>query len=76
MFRFSKIKSGCNGCGFRYPAAVYSVTKDFDWSEPNNKLLLETTAKYGTPHFSNHINRTCKRPFCHRNKPCALNYNA
>ncbi len=45
------------GRGFQYPIPTYSITKDFDWSDtPNNRLLFEMTAKYGTPYFSNYIN--------------------
>jgi ribonucleoside-triphosphate reductase (formate) len=55
------IEGDCNGTGFQYPIPTYSITKDFDWSEtPNNKLLFEMTAKYGTPYFSNYINSDMK----------------
>ena len=51
------IEGDANGRGFQYPIPTYSITRDFDWSEPeNNKLLFEMTAKYGTPYFSNYIN--------------------
>ena len=51
------IEGDANGRGFQYPIPTYSITKTFDWSETeNNKLLLEMTAKYGTPYFSNYIN--------------------
>ena len=51
------IEGDANGRGFQYPIPTYSITKDFDWSEtPNNKLLFEMTAKYGTPYFSNYVN--------------------
>ena len=33
-----------------------TITKDFDWSETEHKLLFEMTAKYGTPLFSNYVN--------------------
>lgn len=46
-----------DGRGFQYPIPTYSITKDFDWSETeNNILLFEMTAKYGTPYFSNYVN--------------------
>ena len=52
------IEGDANGRGFQYPIPTYSITRDFDWSETeNNKLLFEMTAKYGTPYFSNYINR-------------------
>ena len=51
------IEGDANGRGFQYPIPTYSITKDFDWSETeNNMLLFEMTAKYGTPYFSNYIN--------------------
>ena len=52
------IDGDANGRGFQYPIPTYSITRDFDWSETeNNKLLFEMTSKYGTPYFSNYINR-------------------
>ena len=51
------IEGDANGRGFQYPIPTYSITKDFDWSDTENNLLLfEMTAKYGTPYFSNYIN--------------------
>ena len=51
------IEGDAEGRGFQYPIPTYSITKDFDWSDtPNNRLLFEMTAKYGTPYFSNYIN--------------------
>ena len=55
------IEGDANGRGFQYPIPTYSITREFDWSETeNNKLLFETTAKYGTPYFSNYINSDMK----------------
>ena len=52
------IEGDANGRGFQYPIPTYSITRDFDWSPTeNNRLLFEMTAKYGTPYFSNYINR-------------------
>ena len=51
------IEGDANGRGFQYPIPTYSITADFDFSDtPNNRLLFEMTAKYGTPYFSNYIN--------------------
>ena len=51
------LEGDANGRGFQYPIPTYSITRDFDWSDtPNNRLLFEMTAKYGTPYFSNYIN--------------------
>ena len=41
---------------FTFPIPTYSVTKDFDWDNPNMQDLWEMTAKYGVPYFSNFIN--------------------
>jgi len=41
---------------FTFPIPTYSVTKDFDWDNPNMLDLWEMTAKYGVPYFSNFIN--------------------
>ena len=45
-----------NGRGFQYPIPTYNLTRDFNWTSPNAKLLFEMTAKYGTPNFQNFIN--------------------
>ena len=51
------IEGDSEGRGFQYPIPTYSITRDFDWSETENTMLLfEMTAKYGTPYFSNYIN--------------------
>ncbi len=56
-FLETMIEGDANGRGFQYPIPTYSITRDFDWSDtPNNRLLFEMTAKYGTPYFSNYIN--------------------
>jgi ribonucleoside-triphosphate reductase len=41
---------------FTFPIPTYSITKDFDWDNPNMQDLWEMTAKYGVPYFSNFIN--------------------
>ncbi len=41
---------------FTFPIPTYNVTKDFEWDNPNLRLLWEMTAKYGIPYFSNFIN--------------------
>ncbi len=41
---------------FTFPIPTYNITKDFDWENPNLKLLWDATAKYGIPYFSNFIN--------------------
>ncbi|HAK45155.1 MAG TPA: ribonucleoside triphosphate reductase [Spirochaeta sp.] len=50
------ITGDANGRGFQYPIPTYNITRDFNWTSPNSKLLFEMTAKYGTPNFQNFIN--------------------
>ncbi len=44
------------GRGFQYPIPTYNITKDFNWSGENARLLFEMTARYGTPYFQNFVN--------------------
>jgi ribonucleoside-triphosphate reductase len=41
---------------FTFPIPTYSITKNFDWEDPELMPLWEMTAKYGVPYFSNFIN--------------------
>jgi len=41
---------------FTFPIPTYSVTKDFDWSNPVLEPVFEMTRKYGIPYFANYIN--------------------
>ncbi|MCR4734285.1 MAG: ribonucleoside triphosphate reductase [Treponema sp.] len=50
------IEGDANGRGFAYPIPTYNITKDFDWSSENAKLLFTMTAQYGTPNFQNFVN--------------------
>lgn len=50
------LEGDANGKPFAYPIPTYSITKDFDWDNPNNEMLWEMTGKYGYPYFSNFIN--------------------
>jgi ribonucleoside-triphosphate reductase (formate) len=45
---------------FTFPIPTYSITRDFDWDDPNLEGLWEMTAKYGVPYFSNFINSDMK----------------
>ena len=44
------------GRPFTFPIPTYNLTRDFDWETENARLLLEMTAKYGLPYYSNFIN--------------------
>lgn len=36
---------------FSFPIPTYSITKDFDWDNPNHDYLFEMTGKLGVPYF-------------------------
>jgi len=45
-----------NGRVFTFPIPTYNVTKDFKWDSTVADKIMEMTAKYGIPYFSNFIN--------------------
>ncbi len=45
---------------FTFPIPTVSITKDFDWDDPNLNPLWEATAKYGVNYFSNFIHSDMK----------------
>jgi len=45
---------------FTFPIPTYNVTKDFDWESAVVQKILEVTAKYGVPYFSNFVNSDMK----------------
>jgi anaerobic ribonucleoside-triphosphate reductase len=45
---------------FTFPIPTVSITKDFDWDDPNLIPLWEATAKYGVNYFSNFIHSDMK----------------
>ena len=49
------IEGDADGRGFAYPIPTYNITRDFDWSSENAKLLFTMTALYGTPDFQNFV---------------------
>ena len=50
------IEGDSEGRGFAYPIPTYNITKDFNWTSENARLLFTMTAQYGTPNFQNFIN--------------------
>ncbi len=50
------IEGDAAGRGFQYPIPTYNITKDFNWTSENAKLLFAMTAQYGTPYFQNFVN--------------------
>ncbi len=45
---------------FAFPIPTYNVTKDWDWDNKIIDKIMEMTAKYGIPYFSNFINSDMK----------------
>ncbi|MGC8971835.1 MAG: ribonucleoside triphosphate reductase [bacterium] len=68
------LEGDAKGRVFTFPIPTYSITKDFDWDNPNLDLLWEVTAKYGIPYFSNFINSDMK-PEDVRSMCCRLRLN-
>lgn len=50
------MEGDAQGRVFTFPIPTYSITKDFDWDNPNLEPMWEMTRKYGVPYFSNFIN--------------------
>ncbi len=50
------VEGDAKGRVFTFPIPTYNITKDFDWDNPNLKMLWDITAKYGIPYFSNFVN--------------------
>ncbi|MCK4386888.1 MAG: ribonucleoside triphosphate reductase [Candidatus Pacebacteria bacterium] len=65
------LEGDAKGRVFTFPIPTYNITKDFDWDNPNLKLLWEITARYGIPYFSNFINSDMK-PEDSRSMCCRL----
>lgn len=49
------MEGDASGRPFTFPIPTVSVTKDFDWDNPNLAGMWEATAKYGINYFSNFI---------------------
>ncbi|MGB9809324.1 MAG: ribonucleoside triphosphate reductase, partial [Caldanaerobacter sp.] len=41
---------------FTFPIPTYNITKNFDWDSPVVNKVMEMTARYGLPYFSNFVN--------------------
>ena len=54
------MKGDIKGRPFTFPIPTYNVTKDFNWTSENAKLLFTVTGKYGLPYFQNFINSVLK----------------
>src|SRR3990167_11490795 len=49
------MEGDASGRPFTFPIPTVSITKDFDWDNPNLVGMWEATAKYGVNYFSNFI---------------------
>jgi len=49
------MEGDAKGRPFTFPIPTVSITKDFDWDNPNLTAMWEATAKYGINYFSNFI---------------------
>ena len=54
------LEGDAKGRVFTFPIPTYNITRDFDWDNPNVSLLMDVTAKYGIPYFSNFVNSDMK----------------
>jgi ribonucleoside-triphosphate reductase len=49
------MEGDASGRPFTFPIPTVSITKDFEWDNPNLSAMWEATAKYGINYFSNFI---------------------
>lgn len=54
------IEGDYEGRQFSFPIPNYSISKDFDWDNPNLEPLWALTGKYGAPYFTNFVNSDLK----------------
>ena len=50
------LEGDAKGRVFTFPIPTYSITRDFNWENGNNKLLFDLTSKFGLPNFQNFVN--------------------
>lgn len=65
------MEGDAKGRPFTFPIPTVSITKDFDWDDPNLSSMWEATAKYGINYFSNFIHSNMK-PDDFRSMCCRL----
>ncbi len=68
------LEGDAKGGVFTFPIPTYNLTKDFDWSSENARLLFDLTAKYGLPYFQNYVGSGLD-PSSIRAMCCRLNIN-
>jgi len=59
---FTEVMTAGDASGrvFTFPIPTYNITKDFSWNNEVVDKIMEMTAKYGIPYFSNFINSDMK----------------
>ncbi len=50
------LEGDAKGRVFTFPIPTYSITRDFDWDNPEIEPLWAMTARYGIPYFANFVN--------------------
>ncbi len=55
---FAEVMMEGDGAGrpFTFPIPTYSITRDFDWENPDYEPIWKMTGKYGIPYFALYIN--------------------
>jgi len=59
---FTEVMAAGDASGrvFTFPIPTYNITKDFNWQSEVVDKIMEMTAKYGIPYFSNFVNSDMK----------------
>jgi ribonucleoside-triphosphate reductase len=65
------MEGDAKGRPFTFPIPTVSITKDFDWENPNLNPMWEATAKYGVNYFQNFVQSDMK-PEDFRSMCCRL----
>jgi len=50
------MEGDARGRVFTFPIPTYNITDNWDWDNPVSEKIMEMTAKFGIPYFSNFIN--------------------
>ena len=50
------MQGDAKGRVFTFPIPTYNITENWDWDNPVSDKIMEMTAKFGIPYFSNFIN--------------------
>lgn len=50
------MEGDAKGRVFTFPIPTYNITEEWDWDNPVSDKIMEMTAKFGIPYFSNFVN--------------------